>query len=370
MPTFRNTLSVPRSWCLNFICRRFGTLCPFHVPGVWILYADVSEHFVRSMFLASEFYMPTFRNTLSFPYSWHLNFICWRFGILYPFHIPGVWILYADVSEHFVRSMFLTSEFYMPTFRNTLSVPYSWRMPTFRNTLSVPYSWRLNFICRRFGILCPFRIPGIWILYADVSEYFVRSVFLASEFYMLTFRNTLSVPYSWRLNFICRRFEILCPFHIHGIWILYADFSEYFVRSVFLTSEFYMPTFQNTLSVPYSWRLNFICRRFGTLCLFHLHRRFKHTTYKDGTECSETSTHKIQAPGKHPKVRIQHSKHEESFKSTTVTNLTTKSQPQYNQFHTRALHEHLKWCNKTNKCSVMLLITSMFRSFLRWSSSG
>jgi len=30
--------------------------------------------------------------------------------------------------------------------------------------------------------------------------------------------------------------------------------------------------------------LNFICRRFGTLCLFHLHR----STYEDGTECSET----------------------------------------------------------------------------------
>ena len=35
------------------------------------------------------------------------------------------------------------------------------------------------------------------------------------------------------------------------------------------------------------WRLNFICQHFGTLCLFHLHRRIdvelprrKHTTFR------------------------------------------------------------------------------------------
>jgi hypothetical protein len=30
-----------------------------------------------------------------------------------------------------------------------------------------------------------------------------------------------------------------------------------------------------------------------------------HTTYEDGAECSETSAHKIQRPGNHPKDRIQ-----------------------------------------------------------------
>ena len=40
-----------------------------------------------------------------------------------------------------------------------------------------------------------------------------------------------------------------------------------------------MPTFRNTLSVPssqagrYDESLHFICQRFGTHCLFHLHRR-------------------------------------------------------------------------------------------------
>jgi len=32
------------------------------------------------------------------------------------------------------------------------------------------------------------------------------------------------------------------------------------------------------------WRLNFICRRFGTLCQFHLYSRCKYYTgYEDGT---------------------------------------------------------------------------------------
>jgi len=41
-------------------------------------------------------------------------------------------------------------------------------------------------------------------------------------------------------------------------------------------------------------RLNFIRRRFGTLCLFHLYRQVP--AYGDGTGCSETSTYKIQKP--------------------------------------------------------------------------
>jgi hypothetical protein len=57
-------------------------------------------------------------------------------------------------------------------------------------------------------------------------------------------------------------------------------------------------------------RLKFICRRFGTL--FHLlHLR----AYEDGTECSETSTYKIQTPGNYPEELIQHSEHGESLKS-------------------------------------------------------
>ena len=55
-------------------------------------------------------------------------------------------------------------------------------------------------------------------------------------------------------------------------------------------SEFYVPTFRNTL--------------------FHLHRSCEkegpvNKTYEDGTDCSETSAYKIQTPWNHPKEIIQ-----------------------------------------------------------------
>ena len=55
-------------------------------------------------------------------------------------------------------------------------------------------------------------------------------------------------------------------------------------------SEFYVPTFRNTLS--------------------HLHRQVM-----EQTECSETSAHKIQTPGNNPEESIQPLEHGESLKS-------------------------------------------------------
>jgi hypothetical protein len=60
-------------------------------------------------------------------------------------------------------------------------------------------------------------------------------------------------------------------------------------------------------------RRNFMCQRFETLCLFHLHRSvnkklfflFTRPKTMEKTDCSETSAHKIQTPGNHPKERIQ-----------------------------------------------------------------
>ena len=43
-------------------------------------------------------------------------------------------------------------------------------------------------------------------------------------------------------------------------------------------------------------RLNFMFRRFGTLCYIFIGRVNMKTTYEDGAECSETSAHKIQTP--------------------------------------------------------------------------
>jgi len=74
-------------------------------------------------------------------------------------------------------------------------------------------------------------------------------------------------------------------------------------------------------------RLNFMCRRFGTLCPIFIGRANKknnrdvpvilpaYNNYEDGTKCSETSAHKIQKPGNHPKETMQHSEHGESLKS-------------------------------------------------------
>jgi len=76
---------------------------------------------------------------------------------------------------------------------------------------------------------------------------------------------------------------------------------------------------------PFFWviprRLNFICRRFRTLCLFHLHRQVGSTRTclpmkVEQIECSETSAYKIQTPGNHPKESIQRSGHGESLKSS------------------------------------------------------
>jgi hypothetical protein len=67
-------------------------------------------------------------------------------------------------------------------------------------------------------------------------------------------------------------------------------------------------------------RLNFICRRFGTFCLFHLHR----PACEDGTECSEISAYRIQTPGNYTKENIQHSEHCENLKSRSQLMLLQK----------------------------------------------
>ena len=58
-------------------------------------------------------------------------------------------------------------------------------------------------------------------------------------------------------------------------------------------------------------RLNFICRRFGTLCSIFTHLPMK----MEQTECSKTSAYTIQTPGNYPEENIQHTEHAESLKS-------------------------------------------------------
>jgi hypothetical protein len=58
-------------------------------------------------------------------------------------------------------------------------------------------------------------------------------------------------------------------------------------------------------------RVVFNSQRFGTLCLFHLHRRVD-------MKCSETSAIKHHMPGNNPKEYTQHLEHGESLKSRSV----------------------------------------------------
>ena len=63
--------------------------------------------------------------------------------------------------------------------------------------------------------------------------------------------------------------------------------------------------------------LNFVCRRFGILCSIFIGRWFftQPPAPEDGTECSETSAHNIHTPGNNPEESIQHLEHDECLKS-------------------------------------------------------
>jgi len=49
--------------------------------------------------------------------------------------------------------------------------------------------------------------------------------------------------------------------------------------------------------------------------------------YEDGTECSETSSYKIQTPGNYPEASTQHSEHGESLKSRNGLVFTDNVKP-------------------------------------------
>jgi len=94
-------------------------------------------------------------------------------------------------------------------------------------------------------------------------------------------------------------------------------------------SEFYTPTFRNTL--------------------FHLHRPL--TPPMKMEQCSDTSAYKIQTPGNHPKERIQHSDHGESLKSklhlpietSLYDNVTSRCLNQTVDIVQLAYHSRSKW---------------------------
>jgi len=63
--------------------------------------------------------------------------------------------------------------------------------------------------------------------------------------------------------------------------------------------------------------LNFIRQRFGTFCLFRLHRRVGIPTHlwRWNRQSVEMLPYKIQTPGNYPEESIQHSEHGECLKS-------------------------------------------------------
>jgi hypothetical protein len=75
----------------------------------------------------------------------------------------------------------------------------------------------------------------------------------ASEFFMPTFRNTVSSIFISRLNWFL------------GVWIFCVDVSKRSISSIPIDCL-------NDLTFR---RLNFLCRRFGTLYLLYPHRSFK-----------------------------------------------------------------------------------------------
>ena len=80
-------------------------------------------------------------------------------------------------------------------------------------------------------------------------------------------------------------------------------------------SEFYVLTFRNNLSVPSThvvWTSRITGMGFAVRS--HLFFLFTPPMKVEQTGCSETSAHKIQAPGNHPKEGIQHTHQEEVSK--------------------------------------------------------
>jgi len=74
---------------------------------------------------------------------------------------------------------------------------------------------------------------------------------------------------------------------VHVTVLTVSKYVVFFHLADSRVSEFYVLMFWNNLS--------------------HLH-----TTYEDGTVCSEMSAHKIQILENHPKERIEHPEHKES----------------------------------------------------------
>ena len=91
-------------------------------------------------------------------------------------------------------------------------------------------------------------------------------------------------------------------------------------------SEFYMPTFRNTLFPLH--------RRVGMKNDYVENALHTYPPVKvEQAKCSETSAYKIQTPGNYPEESVQHSEHGESLKSRNHTSSATIATPIYSLLH-------------------------------------
>ena len=115
---------------------------------------------------------------------------------------------------------------------------------------------------------------------------------LASEFYMPTFRNTLSVPSSKAGRCRMTSLRKVGVFIQENVWFenSLSQWLRIFSNQTF--SHINTPTFSNPV-------------------ILHTYPPMK----MDQTKCSKMSAYKIQTSGNYPEESIQHSEHSESLKS-------------------------------------------------------
>jgi hypothetical protein len=110
-------------------------------------------------------------------------------------------------------------------------------------------------------------------------------------------------------KFICRRFVTLCLFHLHRL-----------VCACRMNSAEDMLGYYTGEGLAWKWLRSFPSQTFSRVIPQHVLSRVHSTrTYlpmkMEQTECSETSAYEFQTPGNHPKESIQHSVHGKSLKS-------------------------------------------------------
>jgi hypothetical protein len=123
-----------------------------------------------------------------------------------------------------------------------------------------------------------------------------------------------------RLNFIWRRFGTLCSIFIGGQVNNDISLSHICPRPPYGSLTFYYLLCKWTHFFPVIFLLvgsGYFQAKPSPVWIPKLFSNLAiHLlAYEDGTECSETSAYKIQTPGNYPEENIQHTEHGESLKS-------------------------------------------------------